>query len=137
MSQNAPVVTPAVLLQERRSDDQCLFTESKRNQAVLTDLRRATQYEVQVRARTLAGYGSFSPAAIFRTLPDGEEDSPVPPVLPVRGFLCYFSSNFPACVLSSRAGHDAASQFLVPGILIAVGMLLLISFVFAASYCIR
>uniref|UniRef100_A0A672GZ93 receptor protein-tyrosine kinase n=1 Tax=Salarias fasciatus TaxID=181472 RepID=A0A672GZ93_SALFA len=43
---------------------------AKRNQAVLTDLRRATQYEVQVRARTMAGYGSFSPAAVFRTLPD-------------------------------------------------------------------
>uniref|UniRef100_A0A672GZ96 receptor protein-tyrosine kinase n=1 Tax=Salarias fasciatus TaxID=181472 RepID=A0A672GZ96_SALFA len=48
--------------------DQCHYTESKRNQAVLTDLRRATQYEVQVRARTMAGYGSFSPAAVFRTL---------------------------------------------------------------------
>uniref|UniRef100_A0A3B3B627 receptor protein-tyrosine kinase n=1 Tax=Oryzias melastigma TaxID=30732 RepID=A0A3B3B627_ORYME len=46
-----------------------------RNQVVLTDLRRATQYEVQVRARTQAGYGSFSPAAIFRTLPDGEKKS--------------------------------------------------------------
>ncbi|XP_008274456.1 ephrin type-B receptor 4a isoform X2 [Stegastes partitus] len=57
---------------ERRSEDQCRYTESNRNQAVLTDLRRATQYEVQVRARTSAGYGSFSPAAIFGTLPDGE-----------------------------------------------------------------
>uniref|UniRef100_A0A3B3ZUA8 receptor protein-tyrosine kinase n=1 Tax=Periophthalmus magnuspinnatus TaxID=409849 RepID=A0A3B3ZUA8_9GOBI len=56
---------------ERRSEDQCFYTESSRNQAVLTDLRRATQYEVQVRARTMAGYGSFSPTAIFRTLPDG------------------------------------------------------------------
>uniref|UniRef100_A0A3P9KA23 receptor protein-tyrosine kinase n=1 Tax=Oryzias latipes TaxID=8090 RepID=A0A3P9KA23_ORYLA len=89
---------------DRRSDDQCFFTESSRNQVVLTDLRRATQYEVQVRARTQAGYGSFSPAAIFRTLPDG---------------------------------HDSASQFLVPGILIAVGMLLLATFVFVAVYCIR
>uniref|UniRef100_A0A3B4YC25 receptor protein-tyrosine kinase n=1 Tax=Seriola lalandi dorsalis TaxID=1841481 RepID=A0A3B4YC25_SERLL len=44
---------------------------SSLNQAVLTDLRRATQYEVQVRARTMAGYGSFGPATIFRTLPDG------------------------------------------------------------------
>uniref|UniRef100_A0A8C4DU21 receptor protein-tyrosine kinase n=1 Tax=Dicentrarchus labrax TaxID=13489 RepID=A0A8C4DU21_DICLA len=58
---------------ERRSEDQCHYTESNKNQAVLTDLRRATQYEVQVRARTMAGYGSFSPAAIFRTLPDGEK----------------------------------------------------------------
>uniref|UniRef100_A0A672H3G8 receptor protein-tyrosine kinase n=1 Tax=Salarias fasciatus TaxID=181472 RepID=A0A672H3G8_SALFA len=89
---------------DRRSEDQCHYTESKRNQAVLTDLRRATQYEVQVRARTMAGYGSFSPAAVFRTLPDG---------------------------------HDSASQFLVPGILIAVGMLLLVTFVFVAAYCIR
>uniref|UniRef100_A0A8C6KWN0 receptor protein-tyrosine kinase n=1 Tax=Nothobranchius furzeri TaxID=105023 RepID=A0A8C6KWN0_NOTFU len=47
-------------------------TTSNRSQAVLTDLRRATQYEVQVRARTLAGYSSFSPAAVFRTLPDGK-----------------------------------------------------------------
>lgn len=39
---------------------------------MLTDLRRATQYEVQVRARTQAGYGSFSPAIVFRTLPDGK-----------------------------------------------------------------
>uniref|UniRef100_A0AAQ6A393 receptor protein-tyrosine kinase n=1 Tax=Amphiprion ocellaris TaxID=80972 RepID=A0AAQ6A393_AMPOC len=53
----------------------CHYTESSRNQAVLTDLRRATQYEVQVRARTSAGYGSFSPAAIFRTLPDGKKRS--------------------------------------------------------------
>ncbi|KAA8587017.1 hypothetical protein FQN60_000853 [Etheostoma spectabile] len=89
---------------ERRSEDQCHYTESNRNQAVLTDLRRATQYEVQVRARTMAGYGSFSPAAMFRTLPDG---------------------------------HNSASQFLVPGILIAAGMLLLFIFVFVAAYCIR
>uniref|UniRef100_A0A8C6L1A0 receptor protein-tyrosine kinase n=1 Tax=Nothobranchius furzeri TaxID=105023 RepID=A0A8C6L1A0_NOTFU len=85
---------------ERRSESQCFYTESNRSQAVLTDLRRATQYEVQVRARTLAGYSSFSPAAVFRTLPDG---------------------------------HDSASQFLVPGILIAVGMLLLVIFVFSSK----
>ncbi|XP_053702921.1 ephrin type-B receptor 4a [Synchiropus splendidus] len=89
---------------DRRSEDQCHYTESNRNQAVLTDLRRATQYEVQVRAKTTAGYGTFSPAAVFRTLPDE---------------------------------HDASSQFLVPGILIAIGMLLLVIFVFLAAYCIR
>ncbi|XP_027129739.1 ephrin type-B receptor 4 [Larimichthys crocea] len=89
---------------ERRTEDQCHYAESNRNQVVLTDLRRATQYEVQVRARTMAGYGSFSPAAVFRTLPDGQ---------------------------------DSASQFLVPGVLIAVGMLLLATFVFVAIFCIR
>uniref|UniRef100_UPI0037E7A17E ephrin type-B receptor 4a-like n=1 Tax=Semicossyphus pulcher TaxID=241346 RepID=UPI0037E7A17E len=87
-----------------RSEVPCRYSESNRNQAVLTDLRRASQYEVQVRVRTMAGYGSFSPTAVFHTLPDGQ---------------------------------DAASQFLVPGILIAVGMLLLVSFVFVAAYCIR
>ncbi|KAM4727418.1 ephrin type-B receptor 4a [Anableps anableps] len=89
---------------ERRSEIPCSYTETKRNQAVLTDLRRATQYEVQVRARTQAGYGSFSPAVVFRTLPDG---------------------------------YDSASQFLVPGILIAVGMLLLVTFVVLAVFCLR
>ncbi|KAK5918012.1 hypothetical protein CgunFtcFv8_002816 [Champsocephalus gunnari] len=60
---------------ERRSEDQCHYTESNKNQAVLTDLRRATQYEVQVRVRTMGGYGSFSPAAFFRTLPDSHDPS--------------------------------------------------------------
>uniref|UniRef100_A0A3P9CKE0 receptor protein-tyrosine kinase n=1 Tax=Maylandia zebra TaxID=106582 RepID=A0A3P9CKE0_9CICH len=80
---------------EQRSEDQCHSIQSNRNQAVLTDLRRASQYEVQVRARTQAGYGSFSPPTIFRTLPDG---------------------------------RDSGSEFLVPGIFIAVGMLLLVTF---------
>ncbi|KAM3868606.1 ephrin type-B receptor 4a [Diretmus argenteus] len=89
---------------ERRSDEQCYYRESDSNQVVLSDLRRATQYEVQVRARTMAGYGSFSPAAIFRTLPDG---------------------------------LDSQSQLLVTGILITVGMLLLITFICVAIFCIR
>ncbi|XP_011609883.2 ephrin type-B receptor 4 isoform X1 [Takifugu rubripes] len=88
--------------QERRSEDQCHHTESNRNQAVLTDLRRATPYEVQVRVHTAAGYGSFSPATVFHTLPDGQD-----------------------------------SQFLLPGILIAAGILLLVTFIFVAAYCIR
>uniref|UniRef100_A0A667X8Y9 receptor protein-tyrosine kinase n=1 Tax=Myripristis murdjan TaxID=586833 RepID=A0A667X8Y9_9TELE len=69
---------------ERRSEEQCHYRESDRNQVVLSDLRRATQYEVQVRARTMAGYGSFSPAAIFRTLPDGHDS---PSQLLVTGIL--------------------------------------------------
>uniref|UniRef100_A0AAY4C4J7 receptor protein-tyrosine kinase n=1 Tax=Denticeps clupeoides TaxID=299321 RepID=A0AAY4C4J7_9TELE len=47
------------------------FVESDSNQVVLSDLRRATQYDVQVRARTMAGYGNFGPVSSFRTLPDG------------------------------------------------------------------
>uniref|UniRef100_A0A3Q3QX28 receptor protein-tyrosine kinase n=1 Tax=Monopterus albus TaxID=43700 RepID=A0A3Q3QX28_MONAL len=68
--------------EKRRSEDQCHYTESNRNQAVLTDLRRATQYEVQVRVRTIAGYGSFSRAATFHTLPDGKKK----PSLPSKDF---------------------------------------------------
>lgn len=49
--------------------------ESNVNEVVLSDLRRATQYEVQVRARTFAGYGSFGQATVFRTLPDGKKRS--------------------------------------------------------------
>ncbi|XP_015244088.1 PREDICTED: ephrin type-B receptor 4-like [Cyprinodon variegatus] len=89
---------------EKRSENRCSNKQTDTNQAVLTDLRRATQYEVQVRARTQAGYGSFSPAVVFSTLPDG---------------------------------YDSASQFLVPGILIAVGMLLLVTFVVLAIFCLR
>uniref|UniRef100_A0A667X9D7 receptor protein-tyrosine kinase n=1 Tax=Myripristis murdjan TaxID=586833 RepID=A0A667X9D7_9TELE len=62
-----------ILQYQLRYCEKCHYRESDRNQVVLSDLRRATQYEVQVRARTMAGYGSFSPAAIFRTLPDGKE----------------------------------------------------------------
>ncbi|XP_036403598.1 ephrin type-B receptor 4a-like isoform X2 [Megalops cyprinoides] len=49
------------------------YKETKINQVVLTDLRKATQYEVQVRARTTAGYGIFSKAETFRTRPDEDE----------------------------------------------------------------
>ena len=38
----------------------------------VSGLQRGTQYQVQVRARTMAGYGNFSPASSFHTLPDGE-----------------------------------------------------------------
>ncbi|XP_016094531.1 ephrin type-B receptor 4 [Sinocyclocheilus grahami] len=70
---------------ERGSEENaCHYMESNINEVVLSDLRRATQYEVQVRARTLAGYGSFSQAVVFRTLPD-EDDSSSP--LLVTGIL--------------------------------------------------
>ncbi|KAL6464042.1 hypothetical protein MHYP_G00284330 [Metynnis hypsauchen] len=90
---------------ERGADEHwCRYKESDSNQVVLSDLRRATQYEVQVRARTQAGYSSFSPAKSFRTLPD--ED-------------------------------DSSSPLLVTGVLIAMGMLLLITVIGIAIYCIR
>uniref|UniRef100_A0AAY4CBZ7 receptor protein-tyrosine kinase n=1 Tax=Denticeps clupeoides TaxID=299321 RepID=A0AAY4CBZ7_9TELE len=48
------------------------YVTSEKNEVVLSDLRRGTQYNVQVRARTMAGYGHFSPADSFQTLTDGE-----------------------------------------------------------------
>ncbi|XP_032437831.1 ephrin type-B receptor 4b-like isoform X2 [Xiphophorus hellerii] len=42
---------------------------------VLSGLRRATRYQVQVRAQTQAGYGLFSGAGSFSTLPDGPTHS--------------------------------------------------------------
>uniref|UniRef100_A0A673GLL7 receptor protein-tyrosine kinase n=1 Tax=Sinocyclocheilus rhinocerous TaxID=307959 RepID=A0A673GLL7_9TELE len=44
-------------------DDGWQYVSSKTNSVVLNDLTRASQYQVQVRARTAAGYGHFSPAA--------------------------------------------------------------------------
>uniref|UniRef100_A0A672KE22 Ephrin type-B receptor 4-like n=1 Tax=Sinocyclocheilus grahami TaxID=75366 RepID=A0A672KE22_SINGR len=54
-------------------DDGWQYVSSKTNSVVLNDLTRASQYQVQVRARTAAGYGHFSPAANISTLPDDEE----------------------------------------------------------------
>ncbi|XP_059400681.1 ephrin type-B receptor 4a-like isoform X2 [Carassius carassius] len=63
---------------ERGSEENsCHYMESSLNEVVLSDLRRAMHYEVQVRARTLAGYGSFGQAVVFRTLPDDESSSPL------------------------------------------------------------
>ncbi|KAL1249148.1 hypothetical protein QQF64_020153, partial [Cirrhinus molitorella] len=54
-------------------DDGCQYISSKTNSVVLNDLNRASHYQVQVRARTAAGYGHFSPASSINTLPDDEE----------------------------------------------------------------
>ncbi|XP_069033235.1 ephrin type-B receptor 4b isoform X1 [Embiotoca jacksoni] len=47
------------------------YVSSRSSSVVLTGLRRAATYQVQVRARSQAGYGSFSAASSFNTLPDG------------------------------------------------------------------
>ncbi|KAG9339003.1 hypothetical protein JZ751_024401 [Albula glossodonta] len=53
----------------------CRYKESVDNEVVLSDLRRGTEYEVQVRARTMAGYGTFSAATLVRTMPNDTPDS--------------------------------------------------------------
>ncbi|KAA0706443.1 Ephrin type-B receptor 4 [Triplophysa tibetana] len=52
-----------------------VYVSSRSNSVVLNGLARASQYQVQVRARTAAGYGHFSPFTTISTLPDVE----VPP----------------------------------------------------------
>ncbi|XP_076011796.1 ephrin type-B receptor 4b-like isoform X2 [Genypterus blacodes] len=46
------------------------YVSSRSSSVVLAGLRRAGRYQVQVRARSQAGYGSFSPVMTFNTLPD-------------------------------------------------------------------
>ncbi|XP_067379737.1 ephrin type-B receptor 4b-like isoform X2 [Channa argus] len=47
------------------------YTSTRSSSAVLSGLQRATQYQVQVRARSQAGYGSFSAPSNVNTKPDG------------------------------------------------------------------
>lgn len=47
------------------------YSSSPSASFVLGGLRRATQYQVQVRARSTTGFGPFSPETSFSTLPEG------------------------------------------------------------------
>ncbi|XP_035986971.1 ephrin type-B receptor 4b isoform X2 [Fundulus heteroclitus] len=61
-------------LRYRRADDGDApweYLPSEGASAVLSGLQRATRYQVQVRARSQAGYGPFSAASAVSTLPDG------------------------------------------------------------------
>uniref|UniRef100_A0AAZ3R6P8 receptor protein-tyrosine kinase n=1 Tax=Oncorhynchus tshawytscha TaxID=74940 RepID=A0AAZ3R6P8_ONCTS len=78
------------------------YVTSVVSSVVVSNLQRSTSYQVQVRARTMAGYSNFSPASTFTTLPDKVE---------------------------------AHSQLMVTGVLVAMGILLLITAVIIAGYC--
>ncbi|XP_076842205.1 ephrin type-B receptor 4b-like [Brachyhypopomus gauderio] len=54
-------------------EDVWQYVSSNTNSVVLSNLSRASQYRVQVRARTHTGYGHFSSTALFNTLPDEAE----------------------------------------------------------------
>lgn len=61
-------------LRYRRLDDpdaQWEYRPSASPSLVLTGLQRATRYQVQVRAQSQAGFGSFGAVGVFSTLPDG------------------------------------------------------------------
>ncbi|XP_053542182.1 ephrin type-B receptor 4b [Ictalurus punctatus] len=54
-------------------DEVWQYVSSKQSSVVLPNLSRSSQYKVQVRARTSAGYGQFSRLTTVRTLPDDAE----------------------------------------------------------------
>lgn len=49
------------------------YVSSRSSSVVLMGLQKATQYQVQVRARSQVGYGAFSAVRSFSTLPDGTD----------------------------------------------------------------
>uniref|UniRef100_A0A3Q1J791 receptor protein-tyrosine kinase n=1 Tax=Anabas testudineus TaxID=64144 RepID=A0A3Q1J791_ANATE len=57
-------------------DDECVsVVQSEMPNVVLEGLRPGTSYVVQVRARTVAGYGAYSKEMLFQTLTDDEYKS--------------------------------------------------------------
>ncbi|XP_023284361.1 ephrin type-B receptor 4-like, partial [Seriola lalandi dorsalis] len=69
------------------------YVSSRSSSVVLTGLQRALLYQVQVRARSQAGYGSFSAASVFNTQPDGASRSQLvmTAVLVSMGILLLFA----------------------------------------------
>lgn len=63
--------TDVMVCQDGEDAGQWQYVSSRSSSVVLSGLQRALQYQVQVRARSQAGYGSFSTASVFNTLPDG------------------------------------------------------------------
>ncbi|XP_069042851.1 ephrin type-B receptor 4a [Lepisosteus oculatus] len=71
---------------EKGEKDSVQFVKSSTNSVVLGELKRGTVYMVQVRARTMAGYGSYSPLVSFRTQPN-ETSTKDPQVLMIAGIV--------------------------------------------------
>uniref|UniRef100_A0A6Q2ZAA7 receptor protein-tyrosine kinase n=1 Tax=Esox lucius TaxID=8010 RepID=A0A6Q2ZAA7_ESOLU len=76
-------------LRYRPKAGQWQYVTSLVGSAVLSNLQRSTGYQVQVRARTMAGFSTFSPVSTFTTLPDGMSPDPlmVTGVLVAMGIL--------------------------------------------------
>lgn len=98
------------------------YVSSKSSSVVVSGLQRAVQYQVQVRARSQLGYGTFSPVSSFNTLPDGVGHSQlvVTSVLVTMGILlvvavatvavhCY-RRRLNRSDLSDKAGHYQMGQ---------------------------
>lgn len=97
---------------------------------VLNNLARASQYQVQVRARTAAGYGHFSPVTTISTLPDGTHTH-----TQIHTDTHLVSIN-KTCLISVLV-EDSPSRLLLTGVLVAVGLLVLVAVVIVAVFCFR
>uniref|UniRef100_UPI003AAB6E44 ephrin type-B receptor 4b-like n=1 Tax=Centroberyx gerrardi TaxID=166262 RepID=UPI003AAB6E44 len=91
------------------------YLSSKSSSVVLPGLRRAARYQIQVRARSQAGYGSFSPAGSFSTLPDegeGHSQLMVTGVLVAMGILLLIAVAILAayCYRRRKRAKDAESD---------------------------
>ncbi|XP_051800421.1 ephrin type-B receptor 4b-like [Acanthochromis polyacanthus] len=108
-------------LKDGEGAGQWQYVSSRSPSVVLTELQRATWYQVQVRARSQTGYGAFSTASSFNTLPDGEG----PSHLVVTGVLVsmvilvlaavvtvavYFYRRRTASTISDKSGHYQMGQ---------------------------
>lgn len=115
------------LLQEGEEAGQWEYVSSRSASVVLTSLQRAQRYQVQVRARSQAGYGTFGPAAVFNTLPDGTTQSLW--ALTKTQFWEKEDKWFGCCFSGA-----AQSQLVLTGVLVFLAILLLIAAIAVALY---
>ncbi|KAI3375658.1 hypothetical protein L3Q82_003715 [Scortum barcoo] len=100
--------------EEGEEAGQWQYVSSRSSSVVLTGLQRAAQYQVQVRTRSQAGYGSFSTASTFNTLPDGVGHSHLvlTGVLVSMGILLLIAVDAPS-LLASAEQWNTGPQFRV------------------------
>ncbi|XP_029381647.1 ephrin type-B receptor 4-like isoform X2 [Echeneis naucrates] len=95
------------------------YVSSRSSSLVLMGLRRAVPYQVQVRARSQAGYGSFGAMSVFNTQPNGDSKLVVTGLLVSVGMLlliamvtvmvyCYRRRTDPE--LREKSGHYPMGQ---------------------------
>lgn len=68
------------------------YVSTKSSSVVLTGLQQATQYQVQVRARSQAGYGSFSSLNNINTKPDGTSLDFLQTECYLLSFKCFYAN---------------------------------------------
>lgn len=120
------ILTLTCCLQDAEEAGEWQYVLSKSSSLVLNGLQRATRYRLQVRARSQAGYGSFSTESSFSTLPDGTSS---------HGYIFITVievQNNDSCV--SRAG---VSELVVTGVLVSVGILVLALAAVLGVFCYR